>query len=239
LANSLSNVSERLLFTTRYKRLCRESGTETLADATRLAGTLIRWLEDLVESPPRRPGGASTSEEKADDFLFFSTQMADALMMAADDASRLGGNTAVYPSLPRPAQSAWNRLMTQHLPHLPLSVQAVLCVSTSSVWGRENVEDILSVQSAVLAAALPRIISNDLLLPVGGGRRVWYGYRLFALTVLARHLAHGDTSAIFAEPFSGAPRRLSLLYFESLLCSYVPARRTFESEVHSVSTVQY
>jgi hypothetical protein len=175
-----------------------------------MAGLLIRWLEDTVESPPRRPG--ATPEERADDYLFGCHALAyGASITLLSLPSRLG-QFSVMSSLPRPAQSAWHRLLTQHLPHLPLPARIMLYMAAAKM--SEESEHVREPLLQALTRDLrPIFDSGNFILDIGGGLR-----RSFASAARILCTVNGaDLPSLLRGPFCTAPRRLVLLIYQDLL----------------------
>jgi hypothetical protein len=80
---------------------------------------IIRTLEDLVESPPRL---GKTPEENRELAAYCTTDVAEILhgflcTLRIDE---------ILPDLPRAAQSAWDRLLLDHAPELPVAARVYL-----------------------------------------------------------------------------------------------------------------
>jgi hypothetical protein len=233
LERSASSVSDRLLFSGCYTKLVDEQhAVETAADVLRMCGHLIRWLEDLVESPPRRPGGSATPEERADDYTYVAWGFADQLRCISISGERLMGEP-LYPHLSRPAQSAWNRLLTQHLPHLPLSARIVLGSAICRISVSTSDDSVHAAQCATATALFPRLHTGDLMFEVGGGNRLLlsiYVFRRLLEACIPPMQSDALTQPFFAGPFSGGPRRLALLSFDYILRANQQESRMFDKE---------
>jgi hypothetical protein len=215
---NMTSLEMRIMFYDRYAELERMLPW-SLPDAARMAGLLIRWLEDLVESPPRRPG--ATPEENADLALFGMTALAMNLSPVADEAGPL------YDSLPRPAQSAWTRLLTTHLPHLPPFTRMILYINCKKVGNREDVE--LRVWRESVADVLATIARGDMIVDAGRGLRRCLLLECF--TILEGRLLRNKylPPGLFDDdPSNVLPRRLALMMYQDMLAGYDPRRRTFD-----------
>jgi hypothetical protein len=206
----------------------KRTSAESRADAARMAGMLTRWLEDLVESPPRRPGNA-TPEELADDFLFqtylFSYYLREVTMRIVCQAEQTGGEPQpLYLELPRPAQSAWDRLLTTHFPKLPLPARLQLLTAVTFMNG-------LSGGKRVTVAAAPELIelvrSGDLMLSIGRGMKVCHAQSIYALLKLYGAAYGGTFGPLFAS--AAAERRLTLLTLYYMLVVYSPDKRALDA----------
>jgi hypothetical protein len=198
LAKSASRLSERTLLSTALADLIKDPKRSTPEDSARFLGLLIRWLEDTVESPPRRAG--ATPEELADDYVYACVYVSVILTEVSMWVfSRLNAGP-LYPSLPRPAQSAWSRLLTQHLSHLPLAAQILLANASLYIVKRSiHKKEAEALNTFATATLFPRIISGDLFLDIGCGARKCYG--IYAINVVGglAERWHLKTEALFPE----------------------------------------
>jgi hypothetical protein len=184
-----------------------------------MAGLCIRWLEDLVESPPRRPGAtATTPEELADDFCTLSTHIAYEISIFSQRIKvRWGMN--LYSVLPRPAQSAWDRLLTQHAPSLPLAARTSLAIKTLNVRAGDTEKAFVC---SVADEILPLFESGDLGLDFGRGRRIYHVPDLASIILSASQCKQGDH---LQRLFAAAPRRLTHFFYLQLLEAHAPNPR--------------
>jgi hypothetical protein len=208
---------------------CRCDKKMTLADELHMAGLLIRWLEDTVESPPRRPG--ATPEERADDCLFACCVLAEKLKEGTSLASRLS-QQPLLPSLARPAQSAWRRLMTTHLPHLPPAARALLYMALFIL--EPEVQQDSTLQVAVRDFE-QFVTSGDLVLDLGRGRRGAAGEMV---TNLAFSLPVGTLGRHFNGSFVGPPRLLTLVFYGYLSRLFDPKHRGIKLEDASEASTE-
>jgi hypothetical protein len=213
----MSTPSERLVFCSQYISL-RKDKKFSLADELHMTALLIRWLEDTVESPPRRPG--ATPEERADDYLLACFVLSEALRVTADAAYSHTDHKELFPLLPRPAQSAWRRLLIQHLPHLPLPArllvhQAVLRVESADTFPQSA--------QVIFADVLPLVQSGNFMVDIGRGQRLGLGYLIFML--LTSLCLQGLTvpnpvnfvQQLFSESHPSVPRHINLVMYRYLL----------------------
>jgi hypothetical protein len=219
----MSTITQRLLFCTTFLDL-EAKGKVTQSDFARMAGLLIRWVEDTVESPPRRPG--ATPEERADDYVHMCCMLVHTLcqniLPAYIRRSKLSDEPRprcpLFSSLPRPAQSAWRRLLTQHLAHLPSAARIDLALAR---WldGDDQHEDDLAQEALALVRHM--FESGDFTVEAGRRKRFGFGHLIRTLVVAC---ADGCRS-IFEEADFCKARRLCLLFYKQLLRHYDPARR--------------
>jgi hypothetical protein len=227
-AEGLTSRDQRLCFYSQYRAVARR-GSETAADTVRLTGLLIRWLEDLVrELPPPPPDllGAAPSSNRdlpagpCDDLVIFAVF----LKMVAWEAYLLQGSTPLLRSLPGPAQAAWTRLVTTHLPRLPLPARLNLCCTVPCVMPPGASPTFF--RQMIIPELLSLMESGDMYLDCGRGARQWVGGEVINLTCeLSDYMG-----PLFAEPFSHVPRRLLLLLYTDLLLTYDSQERAFDQE---------
>jgi hypothetical protein len=185
MEKSASNLADYIIFFKSYRDM-EKAGRVTAADAVRMAALVIRWLDSEADaSPPRRGGGGAGSgnnpppdeQQQPHESAYMAgyTFLAMSLNMPVDTHEILSGGVGIYPSLPRPAQAAWDRLLTRHWRALPLPARIYLGHVAMRV--RKGEGEAAALRS--LAAALtPRLLSGDLMFDVGGGRREWLGCKV-------------------------------------------------------------
>jgi hypothetical protein len=221
---SISSVNTRIFFCYSFENL-RSINAVTLADELRMAGLLVHWLVDVVESPPHRPG--ATPEENADEYLFWSCRLAEALQKTALALLRNWNHEPVVPSLPRPAQSAWRRLTTQHLPRLPRAARLLLSLGVVIMAPDDTVQ---SIFRALVPDVMAVFVSGNFMINVGRGVL----HSIVASTALFFFAQNGfldnDLRTLFSGPFSGLPRRLTVLLHREVLLKYEPQRRAFQRD---------
>jgi hypothetical protein len=208
------------------------NGPEAFPDATRTIGLLIRWLCDVVESPPRRPpatarrpGAAApepkpTPEDRMDDYVYACFVFAYALDKVSTELHKSDTEDVLpclYPLLSPGAQSAWDRLVTRHFVALPLCARAYLAASMLNIRVDEKENEAIRAISYELLA---QIESREYTCSIGGGRRTDIGGEL-ALTVLGYtgRYTGGDSKPlpIFSGQFPNTSRRLALIAYNKLL----------------------
>jgi hypothetical protein len=193
----------------------------TLTNELRMASMLICWLEDTVESRPRRAG--ATPEELADDYLHGCVHLANSLDIAVGNICILKEKHALFPteSLSRPALSAWRRLVTLHLPHLPLPARLYV-YTVSTFFPAET-----GVSERTVADLLALLQSGEFMLDIGRGVRLSMGPLIKSLVDhLVVHLV--DIRPLFSGPFPGIPRRLALLFYTSVSDCFDPQQRNVD-----------
>jgi hypothetical protein len=200
-----------------YGALHMKLGAETPDEVTRLSGYLIRSLEDLIDTPPRRPG--ATPQQIADDFEMIACSNAHMLQDIVQRASRAQGGKTLYPLLTPAAQAAWGRLLAR-FERLPLIARLLTtCIVRNVREGPAEAQALIAIPAAVL----PRLQSADLVYSYGPGLRQWRGRITFdALAVSA------STGTLFEGPFASAPRRLILLAYDKVLAGYEERTHSFE-----------
>jgi hypothetical protein len=168
-----ASLSERMYFYVHYQDWSAEPATPT--DMARMAGLLICWIRDLVESPPRRPG--ATAEELADDYVYFAYEWLRGLCSLT--ASLVPGpqGAFLYPLLSRPAQAAWDRLVSRLFTKLPLSVQILFTSLMHTV--KDHGAELKDKIQAAAPALIRQMQEGELTLEIGGGRCVWHGLAIY------------------------------------------------------------
>jgi hypothetical protein len=161
---------------------------------------LIRWLEDLVVSPPLRPG--ATPEERADDYLLYVSSISGILCETAKSVNKSGAGR-YYAALTDPAKSAWGRLLTQHLPHLPLPARLFLSDTLLSTGIRDVHFDINLFYQNSASDLEPLLVSGNFVLPVGRGMRRDVGDVVASLAGNL-HIVEGHLPVLSAGAFVGA-----------------------------------
>jgi hypothetical protein len=221
---STTGLDERLVFLQRFLDIERDLGWEK-ASAARIAGCVIRWLEDLVESPPRRPG--TTPEERADDLAMGKCHFAEVLKALNHEFRRHTQGAFLYDSLPRPAQSAWGRLVITHLPHLPLPARLALYNTADSL---SNNETHRNIAAEGIFDALDVLESGKVTADAGCGIRRCVVPEI--LQTLRGNLLHNPKCPpLFASEPRGSDvllRRLTLsFYYDLIYMRYDMRRRAF------------
>jgi hypothetical protein len=226
---------DRMAFAGAYLERLSRDVPETPAEAARLAGILIRWLEDLVESPPRRSGAPRDPNDYVHVCIFMASSLWE-LVVRMDQ--RNAGN--LLPLLPRPAQAAWRRLLTQHLPHLPLPARIHVCIS-SVLFKPNGAEEEAREKAALLSTAAvvtPWFMASDadLMLPTCCGCRESFSHVVFRFFYLVA-LQEGTLQPLFTEPANRGPRRLALMAYNMLLSTFDPQACRFVEDVVLVVSV--
>jgi hypothetical protein len=175
---------------------------------------------------PRDPlaGGAgrvaaapATREELADDYVYFTHHMAQSLQMILVGA-HYASEANLYSSLSRPAQVAWDRLVTQLFAKLPPSPQLAICMMLSDVGGPTP----LSVLRDAAPALFKHVQSGDLVIDCGADMRQWFGDVVYSRLGLACFTTQAELP-LKSQAAAPAWRRLSLLAYEHLLSHFEPA----------------
>jgi hypothetical protein len=217
-------LPERQLFVGKFNALVERA---TLADVARMAGLLMCWLEDLVKSPPPPPPPPSSSsrgaaapagevkDARADEYLFHTSHCAMTLQTMAGRASDFPECIVLYPFLSRPAQAAWDRLVTRHLPRLPLPARISLRHALPHVTHLTP-----DVAAAAMAELVPLLETGTLAYNIGRGLTSYRGWSLYEIMVSITRRVPENT--LFDRPFAGAPRRLALLLMYDLLGNWDP-----------------
>jgi hypothetical protein len=216
-----------------------------------MAGLLIRWLEDLVESPPPRRAGTSP-EEHADALLYATCTLSYELSVLVHGSPKVSENsTNIYASLPRPGaeklrgaafladalclmpggpeelQSAWNRLVTTHLPHLPPPARLALYITLAKIGAPEAQEQIAR---DALVEVFGLIESGALVADVGRGLRRCLIPEIIA-AISGRLLENPKCPPLFTAKYADGSlqRRLTwMVYYNLLTMAYLPQQRAFD-----------
>jgi hypothetical protein len=230
LEKKAARLGDRLFFLQCYRCLAESvRGPKARDYAARMAGLLIRWLEDLVESPPRRPGGTAraTSEELADDYLSFcfcfTGNLIEIAEGPADESTDWG---PLYAALSRPAQASWERVVGKLFPRLPLAAQLVLSCKFEYIRISKLEAD---AGRATVDALIPYIESKDLVFDVGGGRRQYLGTAVLVLLTRGE-FARDHILRLLTGRFLGGPRNLLVATFNYMCDGLNRATRTFLRE---------
>jgi hypothetical protein len=233
-----STFLQRVAFISQFKRIQGLNGNASwvLADTAHMAGLLVRWLVDTIESPPRRVG--STPEMQADHSLFVLCVFADVLQVTLHDTLQSDEEPQLYSLFPRAAQAAWDRLVTRHFAQLPLPARIHLSQLMCTIRDEEGEDAALCALGRDLISLLD---TGSLVLDCGHGVRQCFGVHMQnSLILCTRAGALLPTLFEGREGFTGAPRRLALLAYSRLLSQYDGATRAFATEeVREVRCLMY
>jgi hypothetical protein len=209
--------------------------TLTLTDAARMAGCLIRWLLELVESrgtdkpaahtsssSSRRPPAKAGAGYDLAGFVYSETL----LDLTRAVARPLHANPPVlFNALPGAAKTAWKRLMTPAIfPHLPLASGVLLAAAAPYIRWEEDQEQ---KTARVIVLALTHAMSAREPLFDLGGRMSWLCCEGVALPALGRDIGRETLMNSYADR---SVKRLSLVAYNEMLKTYDPATRTFDKD---------
>jgi hypothetical protein len=155
--------------------------------------------------------------------------MVDAFEMRKRDALR----KEFYDSFSRSAQRAWDRLLTQHLPKLPLPAR--LMIAHAMFLVRAGTDGHYDVLESVVADIVPMLESGTLTLDTGRGILWNFADEILVIFYQAARLKL-TLPGLFAGDFAGVSRRLVLILYYHTLDKYKSGRKAFEMEdVYHVS----